>query len=79
MNPHKILPEFPRMIHLPWKPNTERNDLVASEEDASVIFDRTPFDLVFGTMWADQSTLHQDFLPLVPKMVLHLLVARVQS
>lgn len=33
-----ILPEYPRTPHLPWKPNTERADLVASEEDVKLLF-----------------------------------------
>jgi hypothetical protein len=33
-----ILPEYPRTRHLPWKPNTVRGDLVASEQESSVIF-----------------------------------------
>jgi ATP-dependent RNA circularization protein (DNA/RNA ligase family) len=37
--PSDILPEFPRMRHLPWKPNTERGDLVLSEEESQVIFE----------------------------------------
>ena len=35
-----ILPEYPRTPHLPWKPNTERTDLVASEEDVKPLFER---------------------------------------
>mgnify|MGYP002789410430 CR=1 FL=1 len=35
----RILPEFPRTRHLPWKPNTVRGDLVASENEAAVIFE----------------------------------------
>ena len=34
-NLHK-LPEFPRTLHLPWKPNTQRGDLTAN--DADIIF-----------------------------------------
>lgn len=33
----KILPEFPRTPHLPFEPNAERNDLVASPEDAAIV------------------------------------------
>jgi atypical dual specificity phosphatase len=33
-----ILPSYPRTLHLPWKPNTQRGDLVASEKDVSMIF-----------------------------------------
>lgn len=35
----RILPEFPRTRHLPWKPNTVRGDLVVSEDEAKVIFE----------------------------------------
>jgi hypothetical protein len=36
----RLLPAYPKTFHLPWKPNTTRDDAVASEEDAAVIFDR---------------------------------------
>lgn len=32
------LPEYPRTLHLPFKPNAKRNDLVASYKDAKDIF-----------------------------------------
>jgi hypothetical protein len=35
-----ILPEYPRTLHLPWKPNTERNDVVAQPEEAKIIFEK---------------------------------------
>lgn len=35
----RILPEFPKTRHLPWKPNTVRGDLVVSEDEAKVIFE----------------------------------------
>ncbi len=38
-NPQLLLPEFPRTLHLPYKPNTQHGDLVANEAD--VIF-RSP-------------------------------------
>jgi len=41
----RIIPEFPRTRHLPWKPNTVRGDLVVSEDDAKVIFEN-PFTYV---------------------------------
>lgn len=34
-----LLPELPRIQHLPYKPNTDRDDLVATEAEARVIFD----------------------------------------
>ncbi|RDJ35000.1 MAG: hypothetical protein DWQ19_09200 [Crenarchaeota archaeon] len=34
----KILPDYPRTEHFPWKPNTSRDDLVASREEAAVVF-----------------------------------------
>lgn len=34
-----IFPDLGRIQHLPWKPNTDRGDLVASDAEASVIFD----------------------------------------
>jgi len=36
----KILPEYPRTLHLPHKPNADRTDVVATPEDAKVIFER---------------------------------------
>ena len=32
-----ILPEYPRTRHIPWKPNTARGDLVASDAEAGII------------------------------------------
>lgn len=32
-----VLPEYPSLQHLPWKPNS-KGDKIASEQDASVIF-----------------------------------------
>lgn len=34
----EVLPEFGRMLHLPHKPNCDRDDLVATEDEASIIF-----------------------------------------
>src|SRR5215831_4461101 len=34
----RLLPEFPKTRHLPYKPNAVRDDLVASVEDCAVIF-----------------------------------------
>jgi hypothetical protein len=31
--------DFPRIFHLPHKPNAQRSDLIASQEDVKVIFD----------------------------------------
>jgi ATP-dependent RNA circularization protein (DNA/RNA ligase family) len=33
-----LLPDFPRTKHLPWKPNASREDLIATEDEAKVIF-----------------------------------------
>lgn len=33
-----VLPEYPATMHLPWKPNS-KGDKIATERDASVIFD----------------------------------------
>lgn len=33
-----ILPDYPSTMHLPYKPNTSRGDLVAPEQEVSVIF-----------------------------------------
>lgn len=38
--PSDILPEFPRMVHIPWNPNTERGDLVASNEEIQAVFEQ---------------------------------------
>jgi hypothetical protein len=32
------LPEYPPTKHLPWKPNASRDDLIASDDEAKVIF-----------------------------------------
>lgn len=37
----EILPEFGRMLHLPFEPNCDRDDLVATLEEAEVIFSKT--------------------------------------
>ncbi len=34
----QLLPEFPRTIHLPWKPNAVQNDVIAVGTDADLIF-----------------------------------------
>lgn len=44
-NEKLILPEFPKTQHLPWNPNTSRNDLIASKEEAEFIFSN-PFAYV---------------------------------
>lgn len=35
----KILPDYPRTKHLPWKPNATRDDLIATEEECRIIFE----------------------------------------
>lgn len=35
----KIVPEFPRTVHLPWRANATRDDLIASEEECRIIFE----------------------------------------
>lgn len=37
-NAREVLPDFGRMLHLPYNPNCDRDDLVATEAEASVIF-----------------------------------------
>lgn len=44
-NEKRILPEFPKTRHLPWKPNTVRGDLVVTEAEAEVIF-QNPFSYI---------------------------------
>ena len=39
MNYTTLLPEYPRTRHLPYKPNAQRVDLIASDKEAQVIFD----------------------------------------
>lgn len=34
----QVLPPYPRTMHLPWKPNTVRGDLIATEENCKVLF-----------------------------------------
>ncbi len=38
-NAWSIFPDMGRIQHLPWKPNTDRGDLVATYAEAAVIFD----------------------------------------
>jgi atypical dual specificity phosphatase len=35
----EILPDFPRTLHLPHKPNAARGDLISSKDECKVIFD----------------------------------------
>ena len=45
--PHKLLlPEFPRTLHLPYKPNTQHGDLVA--HDADILFGDE------GNVWVEE-------------------------
>jgi hypothetical protein len=37
-NEKRLLPSYPKTQHLPWKPNTTRDDAVALEDEANVIF-----------------------------------------
>lgn len=39
MNILDILPDFPRIFHLPHNPNAQRSDLIASQDDVKVIFE----------------------------------------
>lgn len=34
----RFLPTYPRTLHLPWKPNAQRDDLVAAEADCDILF-----------------------------------------
>ena len=34
-----MMPEFPRIRHLPWKANAKRDDLICSEAECRIIFD----------------------------------------
>lgn len=34
----RILPQYPRTVHLPWKPNAHRSDLIAKEKDCAFLF-----------------------------------------
>lgn len=38
MDERRILPEYPSIPHLPWKPNTTRADRVATLAESSIIF-----------------------------------------
>ena len=38
-NTDELLPDYPRTRHLPWKPNASRDDLIATEREAAVIFE----------------------------------------
>lgn len=38
MNYSKILPDYPRTHHLPYEPNAQRLDLIATEKECEVIF-----------------------------------------
>lgn len=35
----RILPDYPRTRHLPWKPNAQRDDLVADPAECRIIFE----------------------------------------
>lgn len=39
MNILDILPDFPRIFHLPHNPNAQRTDLIASQDDVKIIFE----------------------------------------
>lgn len=61
----ELLPEFPRTRHLPWKPNAKREDLIASEKEASVIF-TSPF--VYGEEKVDGANVgmtRSDGMPII--------------
>lgn len=34
----RILPDYPSTLHINWKPNTSRNDMVASNLDCNILF-----------------------------------------
>lgn len=34
----RILPQYPRTFHFPYKPNTQRGDLVSENDDAKIVF-----------------------------------------
>lgn len=36
----EILPEYPRTLHLPFKPNASPDDKLATDEDAKIVFER---------------------------------------
>ena len=36
----RVLPAFPRTLHLPYKPNASKDDVVAQESDAKVVFEQ---------------------------------------
>lgn len=35
----RILPSFPRTLHLPYKPNASKDDVIAEEAEAAVVFE----------------------------------------
>jgi atypical dual specificity phosphatase len=39
MHPTEILPDYPRIRHLCYKPNAQRLDLIATEEECNIIFE----------------------------------------
>lgn len=39
MNPTKLLPDYPRTQHLCYKPNAQRLDLIASENDCKILLE----------------------------------------
>lgn len=40
-----LLPDYPRTLHLPFNPNAQRDDLVASEKEAKIIFENELTDI----------------------------------
>jgi len=57
----ELLPDYPRTKHLPHQPNASRQDLIATEDEASIIF-REPHVYIeekvdganLGVMWEDE-------------------------
>jgi hypothetical protein len=45
MNLKKILPDFPRTMHLNYKPNAQRLDLIAAEKECKIIFESDNVDV----------------------------------
>lgn len=60
----KILPEYPRTKHIPWLPNATRDDLIASDKEASIIFS-SPYvyidEKVDGCLWYNAEISMYDF------------------
>ena len=65
MDYSKLLPDFPRIFHLPYKPNAQRTDLIASEKDVQVIFDNDNVEVTEKVDGANSGVIFYDGNPII--------------